>query len=311
MDLRSSKQCPHCHRRLIHGGDGTWKHRDARLPYGAPSRCASLVEHFDAGHRAYDLWATAEMSEAQYVAAIERLRRLEDVQWVLRRESAMESLPPVGDGLISDPRPPSTLRARAARLGPAPRSDASTPPAGGEMGRLSAARAFSRTVVMRTGRALGFAVQAAILLVWLGGGALAIVACVESSRPSSERHNVGSQNRHARQSANTPSTPSACVATAADFRALNDACVPRIRSLLCAIHYSPGAACKVAVTLASPEQVGCGDGVQAGADNPGGYIPLAAHRYCAHIYYLKHTRAGRRLYLKILKTELKHDLGNP
>jgi hypothetical protein len=46
------------------------------------------------------------MSEEDYVAAIERLRRLEDVQWWLRHVGAHASLPPTGDGLIPNPRPP-------------------------------------------------------------------------------------------------------------------------------------------------------------------------------------------------------------
>ena len=72
---------------------------------GKPDRCTSLVLHYEAGHREYDIWATDEMSEDQYIAAIEQLRRLEDVQWILRKLGRMESLPPAGDGLIEDPRP--------------------------------------------------------------------------------------------------------------------------------------------------------------------------------------------------------------
>lgn len=111
-----TRRCPHCHRSVTKdvgqfaGGDppgtGEWRHPGFLLPYGGPDRCASLVQHYDAGHRLYDLWATREMSEADYVAAIERLRRLEDVQWVLRRVGAIGSLPPTGDGLIEHPRPP-------------------------------------------------------------------------------------------------------------------------------------------------------------------------------------------------------------
>jgi hypothetical protein len=100
---------PHCHRHLTSDGDGAY-HLGFLLPYGGPSRCASLVEHYDAGHRSYELWATRDMSDEDYVAAIERLRRLEDVQWWLRRVGALSSLPPVGDGLIPNPRPPFNRR---------------------------------------------------------------------------------------------------------------------------------------------------------------------------------------------------------
>ena len=31
---------------------------------------------------------------------------MEDVQWVLRKVGRLESLPPAGDGLIENPRPP-------------------------------------------------------------------------------------------------------------------------------------------------------------------------------------------------------------
>lgn len=98
--------CLHCHRRLARGGDGVYRHLGFLLPYGGPDRCASLVLHYDAGHRSFDLWAREEMSEEEYVAAIERLRRKEDIQWVLRKHGRFESLPPEGNGLIIDPRPP-------------------------------------------------------------------------------------------------------------------------------------------------------------------------------------------------------------
>jgi hypothetical protein len=87
-------------------GTGRWEHAGSLLPYGGPDRCTSLVLHHDAGHREYDIWATEEMREEEYVAAIERLRRMEDVQWVLRKVRKLESVPPAGDGLIEHPRPP-------------------------------------------------------------------------------------------------------------------------------------------------------------------------------------------------------------
>ena len=109
-----TRKCPYCHRTQTKDvgqhaqseppGTGEWHHLGFLLPYGGPDRCASLVQHYDSGHRTYDLWATRDMREEEYIAAIERLRRLEDVQWVLRNAGAEASLPPEGDGRTPNPR---------------------------------------------------------------------------------------------------------------------------------------------------------------------------------------------------------------
>jgi hypothetical protein len=102
-----------------------------------------------------------------------------------------------------------------------------------------------------------------------------------------------------------------CVATAADFRAMNDRCIPERRSLLCAIRYTPGGRCKVAVTFASSQDIGCRNGEPAAESNLDGYVPDDAHAYCAHVFYLANTRAAHRSYTKILRAELNHNLQSP
>ena len=113
-------------------------------------------------------------------------------------------------------------------------------------------------------------------------------------------------------STNPPSSGGQCVATTADFEAADDKCIPTKRSLLCAIHqHPPGGPCKLALTFASSRDVGCRDGSQAGQDNPDGYIPEPPHLYCAHVYYLKDTKAAHRVYLRVLKRELANNLLAP
>src|SRR5262249_33400750 len=81
-------------------GTGEWRHPGFLLPYGGPTRAASLIQHLDAGHPIYDLGANRDLSPDEYRAVIERYRRQQDVQSVLRRV-APHCLP--ADSSPSDP----------------------------------------------------------------------------------------------------------------------------------------------------------------------------------------------------------------
>lgn len=70
-----TKKCPRCHRSLTKDvgqfatrsplGTGEWRHEGFLLPYGWPTRAASLIQHHDAGHAIYDLAATPDLTPEQ------------------------------------------------------------------------------------------------------------------------------------------------------------------------------------------------------------------------------------------------------
>ena len=96
-------KCPHCHRSATKDvgqfaigsppGTGEWRHAGFLLPYGGPTRAASLIQHYDAGHPIYDLGATPDLTPEQYAAVVERFRQRPDVQGILGRV-APHCLPP-------------------------------------------------------------------------------------------------------------------------------------------------------------------------------------------------------------------------